>query len=50
MIGAEVGVEKQSSKKKGEKKIRKMFSIQRRDEQTFSVKGQRVNVCDFYSF
>ena len=27
-----------------------MFSIQRRDEQTFSVKGQRVNVCSFVIF
>lgn len=51
MIGAEGGWRKkiEASKKKGGKKSTKMFSIQRMDEQTFSVKGQRVNVCDFYS-
>lgn len=37
-------------KKEKKKKSTKMFSIQRRDEQTFSVKGQRVNVCSFVIF
>lgn len=53
MIGAGGGGgerKQKQARKKGEKKSTKMFSIQRRDEQTFSVKGQRVNVCDFYSF
>ena len=37
-------------KKEKKKKSTKMFSIQRRDEQTFSVTGQRVNVCSFVIF
>ena len=41
---------KKQARKKGKKKSTKMFSIQRRDEQTFSVKRQKVNVCSFVIF
>lgn len=53
MIGGGWGEEKENrskQEKKGKKKSTKMFSIQRRDEQTFSVKRQKVNVCSFVIF